>query len=139
MRKELFWNDCIFNKSSLKTSPDVAKAKSLVETAKGRIRFLQESKVEESNVNYIFEIYYSSVLEFLHALVLMKGYKVKNHICLGYYFRDVLKRGDIFRFFNDCRTKRNDLIYNGRQMEFEVAKEAISRCKKLIRELSKLI
>ncbi|MEA2003782.1 MAG: hypothetical protein U9O53_02375 [archaeon] len=39
--KESRWEECIEIGSSRKVSPDTAKSRSLVDTAKGRIRFLE--------------------------------------------------------------------------------------------------
>ncbi len=139
MNQESNWKECVETHSSIKVSPDIAKAKSLMDTAVGRNVFLSENKVEESTANYIFEGYYSSALEMLHALIIMNGYKVVNHICLGYYLRDVLDKNDLFRLFDECRFKRNSLIYYGRKMDFATAKEAISKCKKLAEELNNLV
>lgn len=136
--KESTWEECIESTASLKISPDPAKAKSLIDTAKGRIEFLKSTSLAENNVNYIFEGYYSSVLEMLHALLFLKGYKVQNHICLGYYLRDILKKDSLFRVFDDCRYKRNSLVYYGRKMNFETAKLAIEKCLKLIKEINLL-
>lgn len=137
--KESTWNECIESTSSLKISPDSFKAKSLAETAKGRINFLKSTSFGESNANYIFEGYYSSVLEMLHALVLLEGYKVNNHLCLGYYLRDVLRKNDLFRIFDGCRYKRNSLVYYGKRMDLDIAKEAIEKCQKLIKEIGLLL
>ncbi len=73
----------------------------------------------------------------LHALVLIKGYKVNNHICLGYFIRDVLKNRALFRKFDDCRYKRNSLLYYGKQMDFNVAKENIKISKEIIEKIEK--
>jgi len=86
----------------------------------------------------VFEGYYSSILEMLHAIVVLEGYKVNNHICLGYYLRDVLKNDELFRFFDDCRFKRNSLVYYGKRMDFEIAKDSIEKAKKLIKELKNI-
>ncbi|MFH1972535.1 MAG: hypothetical protein ABIJ18_03610 [archaeon] len=129
------WNDCIENGSSISVSPNKGKVNSLIDTAKGRIEYLDGDKVNEKNANYIFEGYYSSALELMHSILLLKGYKVSNHICLGYFFRDVLKEEKLFRLFDDCRYKRNSLVYYGRKMDFETAKLAIKNCKELIKEL----
>ena len=136
--KEASWNDCLFSDSSIKITPDKGKAKSLIETAEDRIECLTK-EINPKNANYIFEDYYSSVLELLHALLFLKGYKVTNHICLGYYLKDILKREDLFRLFDDCRFKRNSLIYYGKRMEFETAKNAIEKSKRLFRELKNLL
>ncbi len=138
-RRESTWDECIEANSALNVSPDKAKVNSLVETARGRNQYLKENTIKESNASYIFEGYYSSLLEMLHSLVILGGYKVRNHICLGYYLRDVLKRDDLFRLFDDCRFKRNSLVYYGRRMDFDIAQEAIEKCERLIEELDLLI
>ena len=137
--KEFSWGDCLKTNSSLGKSPDKAKAKSLLDTVKGRNSFLKSVTLIESNANFVFEGYYSSVLEVLHALVILKGYSVSNHICLGFYLRDVLNRNDLFTWFDGCRFNRNSLVYYGRGMDFEVAKDSIVKCKKLISELESYI
>lgn len=137
--KESTWQECLESTSSLRISPNLGKAKSLIDTAKGRIEFLKSTSLAENNANYVFEGYYSSLLEILHALVLLRGYKVQNHICLGYYLRDVLKNDSLFRFFDDCRYKRNSLVYYGRKMDFETAKISIEKCLKLIKEVEQLL
>lgn len=131
------WKDCVQSGASRTVTPDKAKAKSLIDTASGRNTFLASNKVEESTANYIFEGYYSSLLELCHAIVLLKGFKVTNHICIGHYIRDELKNPKWYRIFDDCRYKRNSLIYYGRKMDYTTAKNAIENCQKLIREISK--
>ena len=36
--KEASWSDCLYSNSSIKITPDIEKAKSLIETAKERIK-----------------------------------------------------------------------------------------------------
>ena len=137
--KESTWEECLEFNSALTVSQDKAKAKSLLNTAQERLKFLDTNKINDHSINFIFEGYYSSVLEILHALLLLNGYKVNNHICLGYYIRDVVKKNDLFRMYDDCRFKRNSLIYYGKKMDFATAKEALEKCKKLILELELLL
>ena len=139
MKKESTWEDCINNSSSLRISPDKAKARSLIDTALGRNMYLEENQIKQSNANYIFEGYYTSLVEIVHALVLLAGYKVNNHFCLGYYLRDILENDKLFRLFDDCRYKRNSLMYYGRKMDFNTAKISIEKCHQLINELKKFI
>ncbi|MEK6830874.1 MAG: hypothetical protein AABX77_02495 [Nanoarchaeota archaeon] len=136
--KEASWNDCLHSNLSVKITPDKGRAKSLIETAENRIKF-SNKELNENTANYIFEDYYSSILEIVHAFVILKGYKVDNHICLGFFIRDVLNREDLFRIFDDCRFKRNSLVYYGKRMNFETAKGAIERAKKLINEFKKIL
>ncbi|MBD3263262.1 hypothetical protein GF374_02695 [Candidatus Woesearchaeota archaeon] len=135
--KEASWNDCLENNKAIKISPDKERADSLIETAEERINLVKE--INEKNCNYVFEDYYTSVLELLQAIVILKGYKIINHICLGYYLKDILKREYLYLIFNDLRYKRNSLTYYGNRMEFEIAKQSIKKCKNVIKELKKLI
>ena len=135
--KESSWDECLNYSSAVKITPDKEKAASLIETAQDRIKF-SIKKLSEKNANYAFEGYYSSILEIIHAIVILDGYKVNNHICLGYYLRDVLKNDELFRLFDDCRFKRNSLVYYGNKMDFETAKDSIEKAKRLIKELKKL-
>ena len=136
--KEASWSECLNYSSAVKITPDKEKAASLAETANDRIKFSLK-KLNEKNANFIFEGYYSSILEMVHAILVLDGYKVNNHICLGYYLRDVLKNDELFRLFDDCRFKRNSLVYYGKRMDFETAKDSIEKAKKLIKELKSII
>lgn len=135
--KEASWNECIENNSAVKVSPDTARANSLIEIAKDRIKLTKESN--ERDCNFIFEDYYTSLLELLQALTIKKGYKVLNHLCIGFYLKDVLKREDLFRIFDDVRYKRNTLTYYGKRMDYETCKDAIKKCKNLIKEIEALL
>ncbi|MEK6914116.1 MAG: hypothetical protein AABW83_00540 [Nanoarchaeota archaeon] len=133
INKSSSWKDCLENWDSIKITSDMEKAKSLIETAKGRIEINKD--LNDKTANYIFEDYYSSILELIHAIILLDGYKVMNHVCIGFYLRDMMKRDDLFRIFDDCRYKRNSLVYYGKRMEFKTAVDAIKKAKKLFNEL----
>ncbi len=134
--KEADWNDCLINNSARKITPDIKRAESLIETANERINLIKE--VNEKNCNFIFEDYYTSLLELLQAMSFKKGFNVSNHVCLGYYLRDILKREDLYRLFDDVRYKRNSLTYYGKRMDYETAKQAIENCKRILRELKNI-
>mgnify|MGYP007077390954 CR=1 FL=1 len=135
MNKQATWNDCLYSSAAEIIVPDIAKAKSLIKVAKGRVDFIENIEIIQKSANYIFENYYSSVLELLHAKLLIDGLKVANHICIAYYLRDNLNESKLFRQFDNCRYKRNSLIYYGRMMDFNTAKEAIYSSKKLIKNI----
>lgn len=131
--KEANWDDCIANNSAKKVSPDIKRAESLIETANERISLIKE--INEKNCNFVFEDYYTSLLELLQAITFKNGFNILNHICLGYYLRDILRREGLYRIFDDVRYKRNSLTYYGNRMDYETAKQAIEKCKKLIKGL----
>jgi len=131
--KEANWDDCLLNKSARTITPDIKRAESLIETANERISLIKN--VNEKNCNFIFEDYYTSLLELLQAITFKKGFNISNHICLGYYLRDILKREDLYILFDDIRYKRNSLTYYGSRMDYETATQAIEKCKRIIKEL----
>jgi hypothetical protein len=135
--KEASWANCLETCNAKLETPDPAKAKSLTETARARLDFLKQP-VNEANANFIFEGMYSSLLELLHAHLLRQGYKVENHICVGFYLRDVLKQPKLFRDFDDCRYKRNSLVYYGKQMPLAVAEESIEKLTALLQAVNEL-
>ena len=45
---------------------------------------------------------------------------------------------EIKRTFDDIRYKRNSLTYYGNRMDYEIAKQAIEKCKKIIKEITKI-
>jgi len=134
--KESSWEDCITNGSARKVTPDINRANSLIETAKERVKLIKE--INEKNCNFVFEDYYTSLLELLQAITFKKGFNVLNHLCLGHYLGDVLKRKDLCVIFDDLRYKRNSLTYYGSRMDYETAKQAIEKCKKIIHEVKGL-
>lgn len=133
MKRETNWNDCIMNKSAKSVTPDLNRATSLIETANERINLIK--KINEKNCNFVFEDYYTSLLELLQAITFKKGYNILNHVCLGFYLKDVLKNEALYILFDDIRYKRNSLTYYGSRMDFETAKQAIDKCKKIIKEI----
>jgi uncharacterized protein (UPF0332 family) len=132
MNEKTFF-DCIDRGFARKQTPDKARANSLILTAKERIGLIKE--INEKNSNFVFEDYYTSLMEILQALCFSKGLNILNHICLGYFLRDELKRDDLYIIFEDLRYKRNSLTYYGNKMDFETSKEAIEKSRRLIRAL----
>jgi hypothetical protein len=134
------WKDCFEKESVKKIYPDKAKAKSLIETSKGRIEYLNsDNKKDDKFLNFIFENYYSSILELLHALAILDEFNISNHICIGFYLKTILKREDLFRIFDDLRFKRNSILYYGKCMDRDTSKKAIEDSNVIIVELNKIL
>lgn len=129
--KEASWADCIDSCAAKKGTPDNAKANSLAATAHARLAFLNQP-LTDANANFVFEGMYTSLLELLHAYLLRQGYRVDNHVCIGFYVRDVLRKHALFRAFDDFRYKRNGLVYYGKHLPFSVAEETIGRLREII-------
>lgn len=63
---------------------------------------------------------------------------IDNHICLGYFLKDIIKKEDLYILFEDCRYKRNSLVYYGKIMDLNIAIKSIKIIKDLIKKLEKL-
>lgn len=131
------WNECLINNSSRIITPDIKRAQSLIETAYERISLVNE--INEKNSNFVFEDYYTSLIEIIQAITFKNGFNVMNHICLGFYLRDILNKEELFRIFDDLRYKRNSLTYYGNRMEHKIAIDSIKKSQLLIKELEKFI
>lgn len=67
--RESNWEECIECNSAIKITPDFLKVRSLIKIADGRIKYLQSQKINTENANYIFEGFYTSINEFIHAII----------------------------------------------------------------------
>lgn len=65
--KETNWDDCIINESAKNITFDINRAESLIETANQRISLIKG--INEKNCNFVFEDYYTSIVELLQARV----------------------------------------------------------------------
>lgn len=132
---ETSWNECLKNNMSLKISPDKGLARSLIETAKQRVIFTEKKHPENGELKFVFEDYYSSMIEIIHAMLAVKGYKALNHLCLGFFIKDTLKKEKDYRTFDRLRIKRNNITYYGKDIDCNILKEDIQDIKKLIKTL----
>ncbi len=60
--KESTWDECLEKCSAIEVTPFPPKVKSLIETAKSRMKFLKKTQIDEANCNFILEGYYASAL-----------------------------------------------------------------------------
>ncbi len=137
--REASWAECLESNTCIPISPDRGKASSVLGLAKERLKYLRTLAVDDKSASFIFEGYYASLLEYAHALVLEDGFKVSNHLCLGFYLRDVLKRPDLFRIFDDCRMKRNSLIYYGKRLDIQSVKGTMGHMDVFLKELDAIL
>jgi hypothetical protein len=133
------WNNCLDEGNSVKITANKKRAAFLVKQAENTLSVLYKIKIDESNASVFFTNYYDALLELLHAMMYAEGYKVKNHYCLGYYLRDVMKDHRSFDVFDRSRQLRNSTIYYGDIFEKAVLLEAIKQIKLTFIRLRKKI
>lgn len=95
--KESNWKECLLSGAARNVSPDFGRAKSLRETSDERIALISE--INEKNANFVFEDYYTSLLELLQAMTFLKGYNVLNHFCLGFYLKE--KKNKLYNYISN--------------------------------------
>ena len=137
--RERNWKDCLLSKKARKTNKDILRSRFLKRTSIERTNFLQNIKATEEGINFIFEGYYTSIIELMQSITLLEGYNIINHLCLGYYLRDILKEENLFRIFDELRYKRNSIVYYGKLMKFEIANLSTKRAKILIENLKNIL
>ncbi|MBN2142438.1 hypothetical protein JW711_03840 [Candidatus Woesearchaeota archaeon] len=133
--REGSWEDCLQGGRCICISPDKQRAKSLVETADARIAYARKQVLDNHSARFMLESYYSSALEVVHAILFLKGYKCENHVCLGLFIRDILKRKDLFVAFDTARLRRNSVVYYGKHLPLDKATESIRKLGLLISEI----
>ena len=118
--EENTWEDCLSNYSAISTTPDLHKAKALMDTADSRTEAMSKIPTNSGYLSIVFENYYSSSMEYVQALAIVHGLKITNHVCLGYFLRDVLTKKKLFRIFDKCRRDRNSIVYYGKQLPHDI-------------------
>jgi len=74
MNQESSWLECLESGSACRITTDKAKAKSLIETAKKRIIYADNIAKQDTDMNFVFESGYASLVELFHALLALRGY-----------------------------------------------------------------
>jgi hypothetical protein len=123
--KENNWEECIYYNGAKQVTPDIFRSKSLFETSLERLSLINE--INSKNCNYVFEDYYTSIIEILEAIAFKDGFNILNHVCLGFYLRDCIAEENLFLIFDDLRYKQNSLTYYGNRMDFDTAKNTIKK------------
>jgi len=123
----------------IKISPNFERSKSLLSSAKNTIKFVESHKIDNENAPILLTNFYEAVLEICHALLFQKGFKVLDHLSVGYYIKDILKHEEYFNIFNKSRKLRNNIVYYGKKIGKETAEEYIDDLKKLINFIKNLI
>ncbi|HIH25908.1 hypothetical protein J4476_05160 [Candidatus Woesearchaeota archaeon] len=133
------WNTCIKEGSAIRTETDKKKIELLLNASKRKINFVNTHEINDSNQEILFSITYEGILELLHAFVMNDGYFVNNHICMGYYLKDIFRNKELFDIFDSCRIVRNNVIYTGEVISVDFAKRLIRELNYLNEEIIRVI
>lgn len=126
-----------------KISPDMPRARSLVEEAGRRKNFLDEMLekigINDENANYFIESSYDVLIGLIRAKLLTKGFsssgkgaheaEVSFMKKLGFPEKDI-------RFMNGLRFYRNGILYYGKQFDADYGKRVLGFLKKTFTKLN---
>lgn len=106
---------------------DIPKVKSLLETSKNHLLFLENQKINEISAGSILVTYYEALREVIEATCLKEGFKVYSHEAFTYFLRD---KNELLAStkFDNLRKLRNAVNYYGEKVDVNeviVAKEEI--------------
>ena len=120
------WEQCIEESNIIKISPNKERAYSLLKSSKNMIEFVLNIKINEKNSPILIKDAYEALLELLHSLLYIKGYKVLNHVCVGYFIRDELKDKEIAEKYSTILEKGKkafeEKLWNGQYYSFDSSK-----------------
>ncbi len=113
-------------------TPDISRARSLLEEAEKRHKFLDEVTTKiglsDKNANYFVEASYDILISLLRAKLLADGFSSSGEGAheaeVSYMHKLNFPESDI-RFMNDLRFFRNGIKYYGEEFDSEYAKKVL--------------
>ena len=127
-------------------TPDFSRAKSLVQEAEKRKRFLKELsdkiKITDDNANYFIENVYDVLIELIRAKLFIDGFKSSGegaHEAEVSYLRKLnFPEADV-KFMNSLRYFRNGIKYYGKSFDKEYAKRVLFFLDKVYLKLKEFV
>lgn len=128
-----------------KRTPDMPRARSLIEEAEKRNKFLNEilNKIGllDENANYFIENSYDILIELIRAKLLIDGFSSSGkgaHEAEVSYMRKLNFPESDVGFMNDLRYFRNGILYYGKNFDKEYGKKVLSFLKKIHPKLKEI-
>jgi hypothetical protein len=119
-----------------KVSKDMGTARSLIEKAEKRMRFVKSIKITDDNASFVFEEIYTVIRECAQCLMIADGYKSKSsHEAAIAFIADKYREfGEkLVVDFDRYRKMRNDSVYRDNYVSADVAAEAMGIAEEYIR------
>ena len=128
-----------------KRTPDMPRARSLIEEAEKRNKFLNEilNKIglSDENANYFIENSYDILIELIRAKLLIDGFSSSGkgaHEAEVSYMRKLDFNESDVGFMNDLRYFRNGILYYGKNFDKEYGKRVLDFLKKIYPKLKEI-
>ena len=113
-----------------------SQAKSLMQKAEKRLRYVEGREITEENADLILEDGYEAVREALDAFLVLDGYKSHSHeASIIYGFENLEIPYGTTNKLNKFRKLRNDSKYRGEDIEKREAEDILKLARELIPHL----
>ncbi|MBI4018442.1 MAG: hypothetical protein HY368_02435 [Candidatus Aenigmarchaeota archaeon] len=121
-----------------KESPDKTKAKSLMEKAFLRMKFIKNHDIDETTSTFIFEDIYECLREAAQSLMSLEGYKPYSHEAVIAFLKEFYSFSeDEIAAFNRYRILRNNCVYRAAKVSPAVCKESLKFLEKFLPKIRK--
>ncbi|QGA80053.1 HEPN domain-containing protein [Candidatus Nanohalobium constans] len=115
------------------TKPNPSQARSLIQKAEKRLRYVKGRNITEENADLILEDSYEAVREALDAFLVLDGYKPHSHeASIIYGFENLEIPYGTTNKLNKFRKLRNDSKYRGEDIKRKEAEKILKIAKELI-------
>ncbi|WP_424359670.1 hypothetical protein [Methanocella sp. MCL-LM] len=124
------------NKDVVNRSADPGAARSMIEKAEKRYRFITTLTIDEDNATFIFEEIYTVIRECAQCLMMADGYnsKYSHEAPIAFISEKYREFGDqLAAEFDRYRKKRNDSIYRDTYASLRETTEALKVAEEYIR------
>lgn len=112
-----------------KSSKDMPRIRSLIETSDSKIKTVEMLEVNEITASSVVVLAYDALRELLEAAALFNGLKIYNHECFVPFIKNILNNPVFSDEFDILRKIRNGINYYGEKV---TAKEAKSLKQRII-------
>lgn len=117
-------------------SKDPAAARSMIEKAEKRFKFVTSLKIDPDNATFVFEEIYTVIRECAQCLMMADGYRSKNshEAAIAFLAAKYRDYGDsLVAEFDRYRKMRNNSIYRDNYVNVEGTTEALKIAEEYIR------
>lgn len=125
----------------IRITPDKKRAKSLIKTANTSLKIIKNIDHKEFP-SHVLKDYYEVIREFMSAKMLIDGFKTYGEGSHKEIIKYVEKKGYLsfieLDLANKMRLLRNELVYEGKEINKEFLNEKLFRIKKIIKKLQNL-
>ncbi|MBU1245657.1 MAG: hypothetical protein KKH88_02915 [Nanoarchaeota archaeon] len=133
------WEEC--NKKDLvkEVKADKNLTNSLIKSSEKKLKTQSLLDLNETTATSKISLSYEALRELLEALAISNGFKIYNHECYYAFLKEILKKNDLGREFDNFRKLRNAINYYGKDISKEEAKEIMENIIKLIEKVKNIL